>query len=126
MESVYGADAPAELEGAAAPGPDPVKVAAVGNAAADLAAHVKARAAQHPDLAGEFVELANVVGSLAKRFAAPEFGTAKQLGHITDTEARLVEGLTAKLVRGKSHKELTYLSELAENLALAVASASIV
>lgn len=127
MESVYGGqEVQAALEGAAAPAPDPAKVEAVGNAARDLAAHVKARAAQLPDLADEFREVANVVNSLEKRFVAPELGQARQLGHVTESEARLVEGLTNRLARGRAHKELTYLVELAETLSLAVASAAIV
>jgi hypothetical protein len=125
MDSVYGADAPAALEGAAAPAPDPAKIAAVGDAAANLAAHVEARAAQSPDLADDFRDVRNVVGGLAKRFAPPAFGEAKQLGQVTETEARLVEGLVSKLIKGRAHKELSYLGQLAEDLSLAVVAAKI-
>lgn len=128
MDSVFGGqDVQAAIEApAAAPAPDPAKVEAVGAAARDLAAHASARAAQLPDLAEHFRDVVNVSTDLAKRFERTPQGQATVLGHVTDTEARLVEGLVAKLVRGRSHKELDYLAELAENLTIAVASAAIV
>jgi hypothetical protein len=123
METLGGAeyDAPA-LPAAEPAAPDPAKVAAVENAIKDLHAHLVARAAQHPSLADDFKEVVNIAKSLAARFADSGLG-ASVVGHVSETEARLVGGLVARLSGGRAHLELGYLTQLADTLQIAVLKA---
>lgn len=118
MESVYGQGAPAAIAGEAAP-VDPAKVAAVKAAVLDLQDHVKARAAQRPDIQDEAKDLIGILKSLAKRFEEEGLGVSV-VGHATESEARLVDGLVRKLTNGRDHMELSYLRELADVLTFAV------
>ena len=123
MEEVYGSPTVAgELPPAAAPEPtppDPALVNGVRTALGDLGKHLEARAAQHPALVEHFHEVRGIVGALAKRFEESALG-ASVVGHVSETEARLVSGLVSKVSGGRDHLELGYLTELADNLTFAV------
>lgn len=118
MESVYGMDAPAAIAGEAAL-VDPAKVAAVKAGVLDLQAHVSARVAQRPDIQDEAKDLIGILKSLAKRFDEEALGVSV-VGHVTESEARLVDGLVRKLSNGRDHMELSYLRELSDTLTFAV------
>ena len=122
MEEVYGSPTVVgELPAASAPEPtppDPALVDGVRSALNDLGAHLGARAAQHPALEADFREVRGIVGALAKRFEENPLG-ASVVGSVSETEARLVSGLVSKLSSGRVHLELSYLTELADNLTFA-------